>query len=95
MTKFKIHELVVTLGSKGGFVQKQDGKIFHYNAHKIKLAVDPTGAGDVFFAAYIVSRFSKGKDIPEACIYASQTAAQQVEGKYISADSLVCSKEMR
>ena len=95
MTKFKIHELVVTLGSKGGFVQKQDGKIFHYDAHKIDLVVDPTGAGDVFFAAYIVNRFSKGKDIPEACKYASQTAAQQVEGKYISADSLGWFKKMR
>ena len=83
-TKFNIQELVVTLGPKGGFVQQHSGKKFHYDAHKIDSILDSIGAGDVFFAAYIISRFADGKDIPDACRYASQTAAQQVEGKFIS-----------
>jgi sugar/nucleoside kinase (ribokinase family) len=54
----------------------------------IKKPVDPTGSGDVFLAAYIVSRFVDKKDIPDACIYAAEIAARQVEGKYITIDQL-------
>jgi sugar/nucleoside kinase (ribokinase family) len=88
MRYFKIEEFVVTLGDKGGFVQKQSGAPFHYDAAMIKKPVDPTGSGDVFLAAYIVSRFVDKKDIPDACIYAAEIAAQQVEGKYITIDQL-------
>ena len=88
MRHFKIEEFVVTLGDKGGFVQKQSGETFHYDAAMIKKPVDPTGSGDVFLAAYIVSRFVDKKDIPDACIYAAEIAAQQVEGKYITIDQL-------
>ena len=88
MRKFNIRELVVTLGEKGGFVQNQNGAAFHYQAKMIEVPVDPTGAGDVFFAAYLVSRFSAGKEIPDACRYAAQIAARQVEGQYITADTL-------
>jgi sugar/nucleoside kinase (ribokinase family) len=88
MRKFNIRELVVTLGKKGGFVHSQNGAAFHYRAKMIEGPVDPTGAGDVFFAAYLVSRFSAGKEIPDACRYAAQIAARQVEGKYITADRL-------
>jgi sugar/nucleoside kinase (ribokinase family) len=88
---FKIEEFVVTLGNKGGFVQKQNGETFHYDAALIKTPIDPTGAGDVFFAAYNVSRFGNQKDIPDACIYAAKIAAQQVEGKYITKDVLALS----
>ena len=88
---FKIEEFVVTLGDKGGFVQKQSGETFHYDTALIKTPVDPTGAGDVFLAAYIVSRFADRKDIPDACIYAAEIAARQVEGKYITQDVLTLS----
>jgi len=89
---FKIEEFVVTLGDKGGFVQKQNGETFHYDAALIKTPVDPTGAGDVFLAAYIVSRFVDNRDIPEACIYAAEIAARQVAGKYIPKDLLALSE---
>lgn len=85
---FKIEEFVVTLGDKGGFVQKQSGETFHYDAALIKKPVDPTGAGDVFLAAYIASRFADRKNIPDACIYAAEIAARQVAGKYIPIDQL-------
>jgi sugar/nucleoside kinase (ribokinase family) len=88
MRNFKIEEFVVTLGDKGGFVQKLNGETFYYDAAMIKAMVDPTGAGDVFMAAYIVSRFVEKKNIADACIYAAEIAARQVEGKYITIDQL-------
>jgi len=88
MLKFNIEEIVVTQGEKGGFVQKQSGDTFHYQAEMVEFAADPTGAGDVFFAAYLVSRYSAKKEIPDACRYAAQIAARQVAGKYITSDKL-------
>ena len=89
---FKIEEFVVTLGDKGGFVQKQNGETFHYDAALVKTPVDSTGAGDVFLAAYVVSRFVDKIDIPDACMYAAKIAARQVEGKYITKDALALSE---
>jgi sugar/nucleoside kinase (ribokinase family) len=86
--RFEIEEFVVTLGDRGGFVQKQNGETFHYDAAMIKSPVDSTGAGDVFLAAYIVSRFVNQKDIPAACLYAAEIAARQIEGQYITTDQL-------
>jgi len=91
MRHFKIEEFVVTLGDRGGFVQTQSCETFHYDAALIKTPVDPTGAGDVFFAAYIASRCKDRKDVPEACIYAAEIAAQQVAGKYITKDVIALS----
>ncbi|UCD77304.1 MAG: hypothetical protein JSW26_17995 [Desulfobacterales bacterium] len=88
MRRFNIEEIVVTLGKKGGFVRKQSGVAYNYQAQVVDFPVDPTGAGDVFFAAYLVSRYSAEKEIPDACRYAANIAARQVEGKYITADTL-------
>jgi sugar/nucleoside kinase (ribokinase family) len=88
MIRFKIEESVVTSGGKGGFVATQDGKIFKYAPESVESQADSTGAGDVFFAAYIISRYLKKKKMSEACRYAAQIAARQVEGKFISASQL-------
>ena len=88
MKRFEIEEFVVTMGKKGGFIQKRNGKSFQYRAVEIKSANDPTGAGDVFLAAYVIHRFVNKTDIPEACISAAKIAARQVEGEYITADEL-------
>ena len=88
MRRFKIDEFVVTLGADGGFVQKQSGKTFQYKAETVKSPVDPTGAGDVFFAAYILGRFFNNTEIDDACRYAAHIAALQVKGKYITIDRL-------
>jgi sugar/nucleoside kinase (ribokinase family) len=88
MIRFNIEEFVVTLGENGGFVQTQTGEVVNYAADVVSSPVDPTGAGDVFFAAYITSRFSKQLPVAEACRYAARIAAQQVEGKYITNDQL-------
>ena len=85
---FKIEEFVVTLGAKGGFIQNQRGELFHYDAPAIKTPIDPTGAGDVFFAAYIASRFADNNDISDAGRHAAKIAAKQVAGNYITIDTL-------
>ncbi len=90
---FEIKEFVVTLGDRGGFVHTQNGDIFHYDAAIIKTAVDPTGAGDVFLAAYIANRFVDKKDIPGACTYAAKIAAHQVAGEYITTEELKVQKK--
>jgi len=88
MVRFKIEEYVVTMGKNGGFVRTRSGRTFEYAAHPVNSAVDSTGAGDVFFAAYIASRFSYQMHIPDACRYAARIASQQVEGKYITINQL-------
>ena len=88
MIRFKIEETVVTSGGKGGYVHTQDGKTFKYAAESVESPADLTGAGDVFFAAYITSRFLKQMNISEACRYAAEIAARQVAGKFISANQL-------
>jgi len=88
MTRFKIDESVVTSGKTGGFVHTRNGETFQYAADTVNSPADPTGAGDVFFAAYIVSRFSNQLSIPEACRYAARIAGLQVAGKYLTIDQL-------
>jgi len=88
MYRFNLREIVVTLGAKGGFVQNSSGVKYLYQAHRIESPSDPTGAGDVFFAAYLVGRYADKKDIADACRYAARIAARQVEGKYITPDTL-------
>jgi len=89
MTRFKIEEFIVTLREKGGFVQKRSGQKIHYAADKIRSLDDPTGAGDVFLAAYIVGRFFQQKNISEACSYAANLVAQQIAGNYIKGNTLL------
>ncbi len=83
MHRFKIEEYVVTLGSNGGFVLTGLGDKIDYNAAASSAVEDPTGAGDVFFAAYIVNRFFEQIQIREACQSAAKVAARQVAGTYI------------
>jgi sugar/nucleoside kinase (ribokinase family) len=70
-------------------VETIGGKKHEYAAEGIETRTDPTGAGDVFFAAYLLSRFFRNQDIAQACRYAAGIAARQVEGRYIGFDRLV------
>jgi sugar/nucleoside kinase (ribokinase family) len=54
----------------------------------VQSAGDPTGAGDIFFAAYVVGRFMKKMDISNACAYATELTALQISGNYITEDRL-------
>ena len=85
---YDIDEFVITQGKKGGYVKDKTGNEFRYNADLVQTLNDPTGAGDVFFAAYIVGRFLTNKNISDACVYAAKLAALQVSGNYITQDCL-------
>jgi sugar/nucleoside kinase (ribokinase family) len=52
-----VPEIVVTLGSQGTLVFA-DGRAERVPARQVPGVVDPTGAGDAFIAAYLVSRAS-------------------------------------
>lgn len=83
LSVYGIDELVVTEGENGGVVYAVSGDSFPYPACAIDTLVDTTGAGDVFFAAYLVHRRVQGHSIPQACGYAARLAGDQVSGKFI------------
>ena len=89
MNRFKIEEFIVTLREKGGFVQKRTGEKIEYEADRIDSLEDPTGAGDVFLAAYIIAKLFQKKNISAACSYAANLVGQQIAGNYIKKDTLL------
>jgi sugar/nucleoside kinase (ribokinase family) len=88
MQQFNINEFIVTCGHRGGFVQPIDGEEITFPAYRIKSKKDPTGAGDVFLAAYVIGRFIKRRKVADACKYAAKIAARQIEGNHIKPDDL-------
>ncbi len=92
MKAYRLEECVVTCGDKGGFVQNKKGIRFSYKAPAVESIADPTGAGDVFLAAYLLSRFLNKQNIAKACSYAAKLSALQVCDKYIIHDVLELKK---
>ena len=88
MYQFNIDEFVVTSGHKGGFVQTITGEEIPYSATGVASNEDPTGAGDIFLAAYVIGRFLDQRSIADACKYAAKLAALQIEGNYIKPNHL-------
>ncbi|MDX6508124.1 MAG: hypothetical protein QOG06_2768 [Gaiellaceae bacterium] len=60
-----VAEVVVTLGSEGSLVLA-DGRLERLVARPVGGAIDPTGAGDAFTAAYLVSRATGHAPVPAA-----------------------------
>jgi len=58
MDRFDIAEWVVTSGSTGGCIHVRGGQLHPYRPAPIDISVDPTGAGDVFLAAYTAGGFA-------------------------------------
>jgi sugar/nucleoside kinase (ribokinase family) len=85
---FRIDELVVTMGARGGYVATGDGRTVHYEAVPASSLHDTTGAGDVFFAAYVAERVYRGAPIEQACTRAAAVASQQVAGTFIQPGQL-------
>jgi sugar/nucleoside kinase (ribokinase family) len=83
MNQYRISEFIVTSGDKGGFVQTITGERIRYDAAAINSIADPTGAGDIFLAAYVIGRLLRRHSIPAACKYAAKLAARQISGHYI------------
>ncbi|MCH7964515.1 MAG: hypothetical protein IH852_11335 [Bacteroidetes bacterium] len=88
MRAYKIDEMVITAGPQGGLIRRLTGEEIRYDAKSIDFLVDPTGAGDVFFAAYLTYRFQRDKNISIASELAASLASQQIEGRYISKEIL-------
>jgi len=68
-----VPEVVLTLGSGGAVVVTAD-RAEHVPATPVEEPVDPTGAGDMFWVSYLVSR-SDGADPVEAARAATATVA--------------------
>lgn len=86
--EFALNEIVVTRGRNGGYVQQRDGNRIEYPGIEVKEITDPTGAGDVFFGMYVVSRCVRGLDVAKACELASRRSAMQVSGRFVRTEDL-------
>lgn len=85
---YGVRELVVTRGDQGGCVLTADGDRFDFDAAGADGPLDATGAGDVFFATWLVERVHNGAAPGEACRRAARVAALQVSGRWLSRDEL-------
>jgi pfkB family carbohydrate kinase len=81
----KARMLVVTLGERGCDVYRQGGaEPFHSAAFKSDSEVDPTGAGDVFAAAFFWHLQQSGGDWRTAADWANCVASFVVEKRGVS-----------
>ena len=85
LERYAIDELVLTRGSRGGTVHIRASGPVPYAARPAKRAGDPTGAGDVFFAAYLHARLFDAQSPETAATRAAEIAARQIEGDFIPA----------
>jgi hypothetical protein len=86
--QFEIGSLLITDGRNGGRLVKRDGAVIPYAPLPLVETNDTTGAGDVFFAAYLSAWHHRGCPEQEALNNAARTAAAHVEGHFISPRSL-------
>lgn len=85
---FNIREIVVTSGKSGGYVMSNSLEKTDFKSYPAEKVVDPTGAGDVFFATYVISRIYNKLDINDSCVEAARTASKHVSGNYFPYDML-------
>ena len=88
MQTFRIDEMVITKGNRGGFVRSLTGEEASYSVNPVDSIHNTVGAGDVFFASYLIHRLYRGEDMVISCGKASQLAARQIEGRYIRPETL-------
>jgi sugar/nucleoside kinase (ribokinase family) len=82
LSRIHVEELVVTSGNAGGYVVNQTGRTA-FAAPSIERVDDSTGAGDVFFAEYLVGRIHQGASVTCSCARAAALAAKQVAGNFL------------
>jgi len=88
LARYQIQEILVTCGSRGGIARTAEGEEVRYAAYPVTHIVDPTGAGDVFFAAYLIHHILEGASIAQAAEQSSALAAQHIAGQYITRQQL-------
>ena len=81
---------VMTQGVAGATLY-QHGKATHFPAVPAR-SVDPTGAGDVFAAAFLL-HYADGRDPATACRYANAAAACSIE--HVGASGMPAREEVR
>lgn len=86
--QFNVKEIVITKGKSGGTVVTASGEEIHYDSSPATKIIDTTGAGDVFFAVYLVARLYQKQKLSESCRCASSVAAKQISGNYILFEQL-------
>ncbi len=88
MERFDIAEWVVTSASKGGCIHLRGGRRLVYTPVPVDEPVDPTGAGDVFFAAYTAARLHLRRTPAAAGRHAARLSSEHVAGRYLPAEAL-------
>jgi sugar/nucleoside kinase (ribokinase family) len=83
LQRFRIDEAVITRGSRGASVWTRAGEGYHFGVEAVRRPVSTVGAGDVFFAAYLVAHVYRKLDIDMAAMFAAGVAAKQVGGKHL------------
>jgi sugar/nucleoside kinase (ribokinase family) len=83
MAHFHIAEWIVTAGAQGGRIYARGRRPYGYPSKPVSAPADPTGAGDVFLAAYTAARWSRFKTISAASRHAARVSSDQVAGRYI------------
>ncbi len=83
LQRFRIDEAVITRGSRGASVWTRAGEGYHFGAETVRRPVSTVGAGDVFFAAYLVAHVYRKLGIDMAAMFAAGVAAKQVSGKHL------------
>ena len=88
MDRFDIAEWVVTAGPTGGCIHVRGGRPHPYRPAPIDISIDPTGAGDVFLAAYTAARFRQRQTVAAASRHAASLSAGHAAGRYLPAACL-------
>ncbi|MBN2201182.1 hypothetical protein JW777_04445 [bacterium] len=88
-------ELLLTAGDRGGRLIGSDGRVIDYPPDPVPPGriEDPTGAGDVFFSAYLAGRHHEGWTERESLEHAARIASLQVTGQYLTPASLSAGTE--
>lgn len=82
-----LDELVETRGSRGGVVYTRAGAAVRFVPPSV-VSGDATGAGDVFFAAYLAARVLEEEAVEQAAAGAAAAAAEHVAGRLLDAKLL-------
>ncbi len=84
LERYRIAEWIVSAGAAGGTVWTADGGVHPWKAAAVRKPLDPTGAGDVFFAAYLTFRLRDGAPSGLAASRAAGIAARHVAGAFFA-----------
>ncbi len=91
LVRHYVKNIVVTLGSKGSILVKNDGTVIRQDSYRVK-PIDTVGAGDCFVGVFAAS-LAYGKELRDALKYSSAAAAVSVTREGAQA-SMPSSKEI-